>query len=79
MITRRPGSCDHRGTHLGDIDDILVVERQEDVDLPDGCQWEALGLALHLDLLQCKDLPALPLPSSAYPTSWSSHADACSA
>ena len=58
---------DNKATHLSDIDDILVVERQEDVDFPDGGQWEALGLALHLDLLQRKDLPGLPLPCSAHP------------
>ena len=38
------------------------MERQQDVDLPDGCQWEALSLPLHLDLLQGKDLPGFPLP-----------------
>lgn len=52
--------------HLGDIDDILVMECKQDVDLSDGGQWEALGLSLHLDLLQGKDLPALPLPRPAH-------------
>lgn len=39
-----------------------MVERQQDVDLPDGSQWEALSLPFHLDLLQGKDFPGFPFP-----------------
>lgn len=53
-------------TDLSDIDNVLVMEGQQDVDLSDGGQWEALGFSLHLDLLQSKDLPALPLPCPAH-------------
>ena len=42
--------------HLSDIDNVLVVQRQQDVDLTDGRQWEAFCLPLHLDLLQRKYL-----------------------
>ena len=47
---------------LGHVDDVGVREREQDVDLTDAGQWEAVLLPVHLYLLQradaaCRDLP----------------------
>ncbi len=41
------------------------MQRQQNVDLSDGREWEPLSLTLHLDLLQSIDLACLLLFGSA--------------
>ena len=38
--------------NLTDVHNVLVAQREQDVDLPDGTEWEAVLLLGHLDLLQ---------------------------
>ncbi len=54
-----------RKLHLCDIDNVFVMQRQQNVDLSDGCERKPLSLMLHLDLLQSIDLACLLLLGSA--------------
>ena len=51
--------------YLCDIHNVFVMQRQQDVDLSDGREWESLSLTFHLDLLQSIDLACLLLFGSA--------------
>ena len=51
--------------HLADIHNVFVVEAEQDVDLSDGSQGEAVPLLVHLDLLQGADRVGLLVPSPA--------------
>lgn len=51
--------------HLTHIHDVLVVEAEQDVDLPDRGQGEAICLLVQLDLLQRADSVGLLVPRSA--------------
>ena len=54
-----------RELYLCDIDNVFVMQRQQNVDLSDRCQWEPLSLTFHLDLLQGVYLACLFLFGSA--------------
>ncbi len=41
--------------YLADIDDVGVVEAEQNVDLADGSEWEAVLLFFHAHLLQRAD------------------------
>ena len=61
-------SAGELGADLADVDNVGVVEAEQDVDLADGSQREALLLLLHAHHFQRADATRSPLSRPAATT-----------